>query len=180
MAQIINALVICFEILGFRVSISRRKASIFAFYTQLSNLVTLFSSVLFLAAGGQMAAIMRYLSTCMLTMTFMVTLFVLVPMGGGFKKLMLSGNGLYHHTLCPIFSVLSYVCLEPHAGVWLLPVAVTMVYGLIMMLLNGLGRYDGPYPFFRVRNQSVMATILWTLVLFLLISAVSLLFARLG
>lgn len=179
MAKVLNGLVICFEILGFKDSIPKRKLAILMFYTQLSNLVTILSSVLFLIIGEK-AAWMRYLSTCMLTMTFMVTLFVLVPMGGGFKQLMLSGNGLYHHTLCPIVSVLSYVFLEPHAGIWQIPVAVTMAYGFIMMLLNGLGICDGPYPFFRVRQQPVYATILWAIVLFLLISGVSLLFARLG
>ena len=53
-------------------------------------------------------------------MTFLITAFVLVPMGGGLKKLMFSGNGLYHHTLCPVLSVLSYLLWEPHASIFLL------------------------------------------------------------
>ena len=103
-----NIAVIILEVMGLRISITDRRWKILAFYTQLSNLVTLASSVAFLLLGAT-AAPLRYLSSCMLTMTFLVTLLVLVPMGGGFEELMLSGNGLYHHTLCPIISVTSYV-----------------------------------------------------------------------
>ena len=121
MALAANGLVILLEILGLRISITDRHWKIFAYYTQISNLITLLSSVAFLLFGGG-AAWLRYLSSCMLTMTFLITLCVLVPMGGGFRTLMLSGNGIYHHTLCPIISVLSYILWEPHSSIWVLPV----------------------------------------------------------
>ena len=173
MAILANVAVIVFEALGLRISIGSRRWLIFAFYTQLSNLVTLASSVAFLLLGAP-AALVRYLSSCMLTMTFLVTLLVLVPMGGGFNELMLSGNGLYHHTLCPIISVASYVLWEPHAGSWLLPTVITTIYGLVMLYLNWKQSFDGPYPFFRVHNQSTAATVMWTLVLLASIAAISL------
>ncbi len=110
----------------------------------------------------------------MLTMTFLITLCVLVPMGGGFKTLMLSGNGLYHHTLCPIISVLTYILWEPHSNLWLLPVAVTTIYGLVMLYLNWKQVFDGPYPFFRVHNQSLTATVLWMLGLIAFMGSISL------
>ena len=173
MALAANVLVILLEILGLRISISDRHWKIFAYYTQISNLITLLSSVTFLLLGGD-AAWLRYLSSCMLTMTFLITLCVLVPMGGGFKTLMLSGNGLYHHTLCPIISVLSYILWEPHSSIWVLPVVVTTVYGLVMLYMNWKQRFDGPYPFFRVRNQSAIATVLWMLGLIAFIAVLSL------
>jgi hypothetical protein len=89
------------------------------------------------------------------------TLFILVPFGGGFRRLMLSGNGLYHHTLCPVLSVISYVLWEGHSAVWQVPVAITFVYGIVMMYLNYRECFDGPYPFFRVNHQSRLATALW-------------------
>ena len=92
MAKTANILIIILELLGFRVSIGDRKWKIFAYYTQISNLITLVSSVVYVITGG--AAWLRYTSACMLTMTFAVTLFILVPFGGGFRRLMLSGNGL--------------------------------------------------------------------------------------
>lgn len=173
MATLANVAVIFLEILGLRISISSRGWQIFAYYTQTSNLITLASSVAFLLVGAS-AAPLRHLSSCMLAMTFLVTLFILVPMGGGFKNLMLLGNGLYHHTLCPIVSIASYVLWEPHGGSWLLPAAVTTVYGLTMLYLNWKRSFDGPYPFFRVHEQSVAASIGWTLALIALITVISL------
>ena len=79
MAKTANILIIILELLGFRVSIGDRKWKIFAYYTQISNLITLVSSVVYVITGG--AACLRYTSACMLTMTFVVTLFILVPFG---------------------------------------------------------------------------------------------------
>ena len=45
--------------------------------------------------------------------------------------------------------------------------------GLIMLYLNGIRKVDGPYPFFRVHNQSVLATVLWMIVLTAVITAIS-------
>ena len=198
MAKTANILIIILELLGFRVSIGDRKWKIFAYYTQISNLITLVSSVVYVITGG--AAWLRYTSACMLTMTFVVTLFILVPFGGGFRRLMLSGNGLYHHTLCPVLSVISYgfrrlmlsgnglyhhtlcpvlsvisyVLWEGHSAVWQVPVAITFVYGIVMMYLNYRECFDGPYPFFRVNHQSRMATVLWMAALTGMITVIAL------
>ena len=172
MAIAANILVILLELVGLCLSIGGRKWKIFAYYTQISNLIALCSSIAFLAFGEN-ATWLRYLSSCMLTMTFLITAFVLVPMGGGLKKLMFSGNGLYHHTLCPVLSVLSYLLWEPHASIWLLPVAVTFLYGIIMLIMNAKEKFDGPYPFFRVHHLSVMATTLWMAALIGLITLIS-------
>ena len=174
MSIAINIAVIILEIIGLRISTSERKWKIFAYYTQISNIITLVSSFVLVAArSNELSAVLRYLSSCMLTMTFMITLFVLVPMGGGFRKLMLSGNGLYHHTLCPILSVTSYVMWEQHSSLWILPTVLTFIYGIIMLVMNGKGLFDGPYPFFRVRNQSILATVVWMVVLIGIIAALS-------
>ena len=174
MSIAINIAVIILEIIGLRISTSERKWKIFAYYTQISNIITLVSSFVLVAArSNELSAMLRYLSSCMLTMTFMITLFVLVPMGGGFRKLMLSGNGLYHHTLCPILSVTSYVMWEQHSSLWILPTVLTFIYGIIMLVMNGKGLFDGPYPFFRVRNQSKLATVVWMVVLIGIITAIS-------
>ena len=75
--------------------------------------------------------------------------------------MMLTNSGLYHHLLCPILSTASYVLWEAHSTVWFVPVILTFIYGMIMLYLNGKGKVDGPYPFFRVRQQSALATVLW-------------------
>ena len=47
MAKTANILIIILGLLGFRVSIGERKWKIFAYYTQISNLITLVSSVVY-------------------------------------------------------------------------------------------------------------------------------------
>ena len=162
MDRILCLILLLLEARGLYLSISGRKWRILIYYTQLSNLVTTVSALLLVILGGQpWIAEMRYLSTCMLILTFIVTLFVLIPMGGDPKKLLFSGNGPYHHLLCPIIGTVSYIFFETHCDrrAVLLSFGVTLLYGLIMLTLNALRKVDGPYPFFRVHNQSVYTTL---------------------
>lgn len=160
MAIAANIIIVILEAVGLTLSARRRGWKLLVFYTQLSNIAALLSSVLFLLTGGR-AAGPRYVSSCMLVMTFLVTVGVLIPMGADFKKMMLTSSGLYHHTLCPILSVASYLLWEPHAGPWPVPVILTFAYGMLMLWLNWRGKVDGPYPFFKVRQQSAPATVAW-------------------
>ena len=171
MATACNLLIILLELVGLYQVRDRLNWKIFAFYTQLSNLIAFISSIWFVCSGRAVPA--RYLSTCMLTMTLCVTVFVLIPMGGKAQKLLFSGNGLYHHTLCPLISLLSYAFFEEHVqgSIWLLfPASVTLVYGLIMLWLNARRIVEGPYPFFKVYRQTPQATFLWMLALTALVS----------
>lgn len=175
-ARILCLIILLLEIRGLSLSITDRKWMILIFYTQLSNLVTTVSAALLLILGqSYWVTVLRYISTCMLVMTFFVTTCVLIPMGGDPKKLLWSGNGLYHHVLCPVISTASYILVENHAAgslIWL-PAVLTLAYGMVMLYLNGKRRVDGPYPFFRIHNQSAAATVLWMAVLFAAISVIS-------
>ena len=146
LARILCVIVLLLEARGLSLSVSDRKWRILIFYTQLSNLVTTVSALLLVVLGQSVwVTTLRYLSTCMLVITFFVTTCVLIPMGGDPKKLLWSGNGLYHHVLCPILSTISYVFAVRHSGMIWLPVIVTLVYGLVMLYLNGIRKVDGPY-----------------------------------
>ena len=174
---LLNILVVFLELAGLKISITDRKWHIFAFYTQISNILACLSSLAFvLNSEAGWVTVFRFTSSCMLTMTFLVTAFVLVPMGGGLNRLMFSGNGLYHHTLCPAISVLCYIFLEPHirSAVWIaLPAAITLVYGLIMLAMNAKRKFDGPYPFFKVYQQTKTATVLWMVALMAVVSGIA-------
>jgi len=174
LARILCILVLLLEARGLSLSITGRKWKILVFYTQLSNLAATVSALLLVILGQPMwVTVLRYLSNCMLVMTFFVTTCVLIPMGGDPKKLLWSGNGLYHHVLCPIVSTASYVFAEQHSGMIWLPVIVTLVYGLVMLYLNGIRKVDGPYPCFRVHYQSAMATVLWMVALMAVMTGIS-------
>ncbi len=177
MARLLNLLVIALELRGLSIAVSERGwLRLLIYYTQISNMLALVASVL-LVAFGQPAwvTVLRYTSVCMLVMTAAVTVLVLVPMGGDPHKLLWSGNGVYHHVLCPALSTVSYVLVESHASAraLALPVAITLAYGLTMLWLNARRVVDGPYPFFRVHEQSKARTVMWVLVLLAAVSAIS-------
>ena len=103
------------EARGLFLSIGDRRWKVFAIYTQLSNIVTAASAALVLMFGEiPFTILLRYLSSCMLAMTFFVTTCILIPMGGDPKKLLFSGNGLYHHLIIPVISIGSYLLIERH------------------------------------------------------------------
>lgn len=171
---IANALAVVLWGIGFAWSLSEQGLGIVAYYTQLSNAVAAFSAsllVLSLLATGatpNWVRTLRYLSACMLTMTFLVTLFVLVPLGSSLRGMFFEGSGLYHHLLCPVITVVAYAVLEPKTTVrrpWVAMVAVTLTYGLLMLLLNVWNLYRGPYPFLEVHDQSLVETLIWFVVL---------------
>ena len=81
-ARILCVIVLLLEIRGLSLSFTNRKWMMLIFYTQLYNLVTTASALLLLIFGQpDFVKVLRYLSTCMLVMTFFVTTFVLIPMG---------------------------------------------------------------------------------------------------
>ena len=168
--RIIHIVIALFELRGLVLAFPEGRWKIFVYYTQISNLLSLISSVM-LAVFGDTAFIscVRYLACCMLVFTFFVCTCVLTPMGGDPKYLFLEGHCFYHHLVCPVLSTLVYIFLERHAGFAMVPAAVgvTLFYGLLMVYLNAVNIVDGPYPFFRVHNQSKLATVLWMAVLFL-------------
>ena len=174
-ARILCLIIVILEARGLFLSVGDRRWKVFAFYTQLSNIATAISAVFVLVFGETpFTILLRYLSSCMLLMTFFVTSCILIPMGGDPKLMLLSGNGLYHHLIIPIVSVGSYLLIERHVQsptAVLVPTALTFLYGMIMLWVNYKDIFDGPYPFFRVKNQSAKATILW---MFALTAAIAL------
>ena len=154
-----------------------RRWKMLVFYTQLSNIAAMLSVLLVVIFGEtSFTSLIRYISSCMLVMTFIVTAFVLVPMGGSAKILLFSGNGLYLHLIIPILSVGSYMLLERHVSnvlYFLVPTVLTFIYGMLMLYLNYKDVVEGPYPFFKVKDQSVPATVLWMSVLTCVIALIS-------
>ncbi|MCR4991295.1 MAG: hypothetical protein K6A38_10605 [Lachnospiraceae bacterium] len=177
MSRILNLFIVILELVAFaKVHKNRSFKQGLIFYTQLSNIVTLVSSVAFVILGpGYYVEVLRLLSSSMLTMTFFVTAFILVPMSGKLKELMLTGSGLYHHLIIPVISVISYLFAEDRASaIWIcLPVIITLIYGIIMVYLNAREKVDGPYPFFQVKRLGGEATFIWMVMLLLAVGLLS-------
>ena len=170
MAFCANLLIIFLELIGLRLSYRHVGKWMVIYYTEISNFLSLIASILFVL--GMDASVWRYLSTCMLCLTFLVSLLVLSPQGG-LKETMLVGECLYHHTLIPVLSLVSYVFWEGHSGLWHVPVLITVFYGLLMIFLNLIGKIEGPYEFLMIKRNGAKATFIWTILLIIVILLVS-------
>ena len=171
-AFILNLLTILFAAMGFSITLKESGLKAFIYYTEISNLLALCSSLFYLFFPNESAPL-RLSALCMLGMTFMISLFVLSKAVGSIKAMMVDGNGIYHHTLVPIITFISYVFFEKHSSAWYFPVGVSMVYGIVMYVLNYLRKIDGPYPFFQVHRLGLKASVLWFFALIAFISSIT-------
>ena len=74
----------------------------------------------------------------------------------------------YHHTLCPILAIISYIFFEnnkikkkdiPYTMIF------TITYTIILIICNILHIIEGPYPFLLIYKQPVYMSILWILII---------------
>ena len=176
---ILNIVISIFEIIAFALVIPRRGGETFQYYTQLSNLFLLICSLLnivFIARKlhdkkKKIPAIINrlsYFATCTTTVTLIIVLFVLSWMVGDLWWLLAYDSMLYMHTLCPILAIVSLVCFAPEKQpkkMALYALIPTIVYGIVGIVMNIVRAWDGPYPFLQVYNQSIWASIGWTIVI---------------
>ena len=149
----------------------------FQYYTQWSNYILFIITVIHLICRirdhgkqeKQMPAWVercRYYATCLTTVTFLVTVCILIPWYGHPEFFMLETNGLFHHLLCPVLAIVSLLFLrrmeKQESRIAVIP---TLLYGIVMYTLNYLRIVDGPYPFLKVHDQPWYMSVLWFLVL---------------
>lgn len=145
----------------------------FMYYTELSNyllMTGLIIHVIYLLKGGEMprwVTRLKFAGVCTVTVTFVVVVTVL-SWFFGLLHLLTAGVMLYHHTICPLLAVASFLFLEKEEATredvrWsLLP---TLLYGTVMIILNIVGTVVGPYPFLMVRYQPWYMSIIWIIVI---------------
>lgn len=178
LVNLIHIIIIILELIGFNLSYKHVGKQIIIYYTEISNFITLVSSILYLITDGNVP-LLRYLSSCMLAMTALISLFVLSAQDG-FKQTMLEGECLYHHTLIPLLSIGSYLFLEKHSNLWYIPVIISVIYGLLMIYLNYINVLKGPYDFFEINKNGIKNTIIWMIVLIAIISVISIVILKIG
>lgn len=181
-ALIVNAAIVVMEIIGTYLSACRGGIRMFIFYTDDSNILTLITSIVFcifsvrclIAEKNEIplaVKVLRYTSTCCLTVTLVVVLTILIPMSGpdGVQNMLFRNAALFHHLLCPLAAIISFLFLESnpplkpvHTAYALIP---TGIYAVISMSLNIAKVMDGPYPFLHVYEQPVYMTIIWSVVI---------------
>jgi len=172
-ALVLNIVIIVLEIIGTSISYSNNGFSNLFYYTVDSNLLAFCAGVMFVITAlmkksSKAVYVMRFIATVNLSLTFTVVMLVLAPMAmpaGNAGKVIYKGAQLYHHLLCPIISFISFVFLEeggkPGKKLKRLAIIPTILYAVVLIILNAVGAVVGPYPFLMVRNQPIWASILW-------------------
>ena len=163
-----------FEIVGLILSIQHYKFKVFQFFTEISNYLALIISLIFCLISAlslkkscqipKWVHFLRYTATVCLSLTFIVILCVLSPLyPDKFVYWMFTGSGIFHHTLCPLLSIISFVFFENYHQLKkksiFLSLTPSLIYGIICILLNILEALTGPYPFFYVRELPLYVSI---------------------
>lgn len=169
---VLNILIIIFEIIGLIQSYNINGLSLLKYYTEISSILALITSIIYV---GYMLKFkkesiwlgnIRFLATTSLTLTFLVVIFILTPLMNeiSFFELMFGPSVLYHHTLCPIITIISFIYFEQYNNSKQnihIANLLTVLYGIIMTMLNILKLTTGPYPFLLVYKQPIYMSIIW-------------------
>ena len=175
----INVLIIIFEIMGLIHNYIYNNRISIEYFTEEANILALISSIIFVIyliinkKIPNWLKLMKYTSTVGLTITFLVVLFILYPMSGfNFYGMFISGTLLYHHLLCPLLGFISFIFFDNLSKYDKSDIKYGLihmgVYGIVLVILNILKVINGPYPFLMVYNQTIIVSIIWFIVLYLL------------
>lgn len=172
---ILNMLLILFGLLGFIESVKLFGKFDLKYYTQDSNLLAIFVEMLFLyfiiveEKAPKWLAILKYIATLSLTITFVVVLLILIPINGfDWKFMLFGGPTLYYHTLCPLIAIISFIFFENYSfnkKDITIAMSFTFCYAIVAIVLNLLGRLVGPYPFLEILNNPWYETIMWLFII---------------
>ena len=171
---ILNVILIILEIIGLIFCIDAFGGINLTYYTIDSNIFLLISSILYLISRKNPSRIVqfaRYSATLSVLITFLVVIFILYPMHNfDFQFLFLDGPNPYMHVLCPIIAVISFIFFEKNEiqndlKNNLRSMYFTFIYAIILLSLNILKVVNGPYPFLRVYEQSILMSVIWLVVI---------------
>ena len=185
---IINLLIVILEIIGFVLVFKELGITSLEYYTEDSNLLLLLSSIIILIQISKNNEIpswfksFRYIAIVSTTLTLIIVLTVLSwTTDFGLYYLLFHESMLYHHTLCPVLAILSFVFVERYDNLHTIHgLYFTVVYGIIMIILNALKIVEGPYPFLLVHNQPIIHSIIWTALIFAITYAIALILKKIN
>ena len=167
-----NLLLIVLSLAGFYLSL-RHGPSVLLYYTEESNLLGLLGGLgmlVFLLVKKDISKVptsillLKFTGTICLLVTLCVTALVLVPQSvltGGempWWYFFIGDSMLFHHTLCPLVAFFTFLFFEndkrynKKKTIWY-PVLLTLLYGIVMLMLNYLKKIVGPYFFLMVYAQ---------------------------
>ena len=175
-AYILNVILFIFGVAGLIITLKNMEiGEMFSYYTQDSNIFSMLVSGVYLfyikkEIPGWLRKL-RFAATVSLMLTFTVVILVLGPMYGveSYPWLFFHGANFFYHVSCPILSFISCILFEKNGRIIMkdtvIAIIPTLIYALILIILNVLNVVHGPYPFLYVHEQPVFMSIIWGIVI---------------
>ena len=185
---IINLLLVILETIGLYLSYYYHNRIAIEYYTVLSNILVLITSLIFSIYLikkiniPNWLKILKHTTTTSITLTFLVVILILAPMYNfNYNYMLFYQELILHHTLCPILSIITFIFFDNinidkkniKYGI-----SFTLIYAFIIITLNILKIIIGPYPFLMVYNQSIYMSIIWFILIVGLTYLISLMLVR--
>lgn len=172
----LNILIIFLEMIGFVFAFSNHGWSALIYYTELSNILLFVAAMFYVCytvwtLQGQKIKMPRYvwLLKYAATLSVAITLIVVITILSWATKyslwtLLTQQSMLFHHTLCPILAIVSFLFFEKYhfkKTDAFIAVSFTLLYAVVTIFFNLIGELVGPYPFLMVYAQPWWASLLW-------------------
>ena len=169
---VFNILFLICELVGLGIIMLGGNKSLFEYYTVDSNLFALIMTVVYLyfvctdKKISKAIYLLRLMSLVSLMITFLVVLFILsfmVPLQFLFWGYY--GTNLILHVICPLLLLYIYFKFDEKVKVnkyeLIYNMIPTLIYAIILIILNIKGIVDGPYAFLRFKFQPLYQSVLW-------------------
>jgi len=167
---VLHAVIFLIEVIALIHDIQVFGIGMFQYYTIDSNILQMLVSagflVCFIGKKDVPAALgtLHLVGAVSLTITFLIAAFVLAPQEG-FAYYFLSDVAPINHFLGPLLSVATFlfpVQKNPlRKGSLFAPMTFTLLYGIIVLILNAVRVLDGPYFFLKVHEVPAGTIALW-------------------
>ena len=169
---VFNILFLICELVGLGIIMLGGNRSLFEYYTVDSNLFALIMTVVYLyfvctnKKINKVIYLLRLMSLVSLMITFLVVLFILtfmVPLQFLFWGYY--GTNLILHVICPLLLLYIYFKFDEKVKVnkyeLIYNMIPTLIYAIVLIILNIKGIVDGPYAFLRFHFQPLYQSVLW-------------------
>lgn len=160
--------------------ISNEGLSVLRYYTVDSNMLQLLVSAGYLACfiGKKEVpaalTVMHLVASVCLTVTFLIAAFVLMPQST-FAYYFLDDVAPINHFIGPLLSVTTLMLSDkkiPRPAV-IAPAAATVIYGIILLILNAARVVTGPYFFLEIYSTPIATIIMWFAIIIILCVALT-------
>lgn len=185
-ALIGNILLFLMELAGFIVMLIIYKDVKLKYYTNWSNILGIIAATLFIInyfikeknkVFNEVVKYFKLTSTLCLTVTFLIVLFMFVPMDHfNFYKWAIRENFFSFHFFSPIIAFICFVFLEKYEFKYIKDTIIgmifTILYSIIISILILAKKVVAPYPFLDYYANGVVVSIFSCIGMFIIISFV--------